>query len=264
VEPETISLRVAQGVEVHAQLFVKPGVPGRRPGVVYVHGGPQRQMFPAWHSMEYYLRAYALNQYLASRGFLVLSVNFRGGTGYGRGYRFFARAPDRIRAAHEDAVAAATYLRNRREVDPARIGVWGGSYGGYLTALVLADNSDLFAAGVDLHGVSDVNAFHRDLGLIHGWDPADQKLAHSVSPVADLSRWRSPVLLIHGDHDSIVRFSQSADLAQRLSALPRPPEVETLLLPDEVHLILRFSSWVTGLGAAAEFLERRLGPALQR
>ncbi len=83
--------------------------------------------------MDYYHRTYAMNQYLAARGFVVLSVNFRGGTGYGRDFRLPSGLP-REEAAYQDILAAARFLRGRPDVDPARLGIWGGSYGGYLTA----------------------------------------------------------------------------------------------------------------------------------
>src|SRR6185295_4049601 len=102
-----------------------------------------------------YHNAYAMNQYLASKGYVALAVNFRLGIGYGRAFRTAERQGPRGASEYQDILAAAKFLRARSDVDSNHIGLWGGSYGGYLTALGLARDSDLFAAGVDLHGVHD-------------------------------------------------------------------------------------------------------------
>src|SRR5712692_7352852 len=112
-------------------------------------------MVLAWHYSEYYHNAYALNQYLAGRGYVVLIVNYRSGIGYGVEFREALNYGARGASEFNDVLGAGLYLRSRADVDPRRIGLWGGSYGGYLTALGLARASDLFAAGVDLYGVHD-------------------------------------------------------------------------------------------------------------
>ena len=206
----------------------------------------------------YYHRPYAMNQHLASKGHVVLSVNFRSGTGYGRAFRLAPRRGPQGAAEYQDVLAAARYLRGRSDVDPSRIAIWGNSYGGYLTALALARDPALFVAGVDIHGPHDWSAFLRTEEPDRAWDATDMRLAVASSPIFSLGRWRAPVLIVHGDHDAIVRFSQSLDLVQRLETLPHPPEVETLLLPDEVHIFLRYSSWMAILERASEFFDRRL------
>jgi dipeptidyl aminopeptidase/acylaminoacyl peptidase len=261
VEPQFVSVRAADSLDVRMQLFLPPGgAAGRRPAVIFFHGGPSRQMLLGWHYMYYYHNAYAFNQYLASRGFVVLSVNYRGGIGYGRDFRQAPRRGMRGASEYLDVLAAAAWLRARPDVDSTRIGLWGGSYGGYLTALGLARNSDLFAAGVDLHGVHD---WSLDRGVPVGARaprPADSVLAlwRASSPVADVERWRSPVLLIQGDDDRNVSFSQTVDLAQRL----RRQGVETRLLvfPDDVHDFLRHAHWLAAYTAGAEFLIAKLMP----
>ncbi len=114
------------------RALARRGVGARKPAVVFAHGGPPRQMLLGWHYRFYYANSYALNQYLASRGFVVLSVNFRLGIGYG--YDFHQPRDGGIRGASEyqDVLAAGKYLQARADVDPARVGIWGGSYGGYL------------------------------------------------------------------------------------------------------------------------------------
>src|SRR5439155_1331891 len=126
-------------------------------------------------------------------------------------------------AEYRDVQAAAAYLRSQPRVDASRIGIYGGSYGGYLTALALARNSDLFAAGVDIHGVHDWTT-ERARGMLERqrYEQAPDvaaalDTAWRSSPVSSVGTWRSPVLLIHGDDDRNVRFAQSTDLARRLA-----------------------------------------------
>jgi len=258
VEPQLFTVRGSDSLDVRMQLFLPPGAAtGRRPAVIFFHGGPSRQMLLGWHNMFYYHNAYAFNQYLASRGFVVLSVNYRGGIGYGRAFRQAPRRGMRGASEYADVLTAAAWLRARPDVDSMRIGLWGGSYGGYLTALGLARNSDLFAAGFDLHGVHD---WTKDRGA-----PAPQAadsvvaLWRASSPVADLDRWRSPVFLVHGDDDRNVAFAQTVDLAHQLRR--RGVEVHELVFPDEVHDFLRQAHWLAALSAGADFLIAKLmGP----
>jgi dipeptidyl aminopeptidase/acylaminoacyl peptidase len=262
VLPEAVTFAAADGLSIHGQLFLPPTPPpagGRRPAIVFFHGGSQRQMLLGFHYMAYYHNAYAMNQYLASLGYLVLAVNYRSGIGYGMPFREAEHYGATGASEYNDVLGAGRYLRGRADVDPARIGAWGGSYGGYLTALALARSSDLFAAGVDLHGVHDWNLEFE--ALVPGWDVArDQdarRLAFRSSPMADVATWRSPVLLIQGDDDRNVAFAQTVQLTEDLRN--RGVHVETLVFPDEIHDFLRHADWLAAYHAAADFFGRTLG-----
>jgi dipeptidyl aminopeptidase/acylaminoacyl peptidase len=264
VVPRKIVFRSADGTDVHGQLFERPGGPARKPAVIFVHGGPPRQMLLGWHYSDYYSNAYAVNQYLAHRGFVVLSVNFRLGIGYGYEFHHPPAAGRRGAAEYQDIKAAGEWLRSRPQVDPARVGIYGGSYGGYLTALALALDSNLFAAGVDIHGVHDWSA---RLGAALGGDPRYEKVpdaeraaevAWRSSPASAIATWRSPVLVIHADDDRNVRFSQSVDLVRRLAAAGVP--YEELVIPDDTHHFMRHANQVRVNVKTAEFLERKLMP----
>lgn len=270
VVPKAVTYKASDGVTVHAQLFEAPAGPAKRAAIVYVHGGPPRQMLLGWHYSDYYSRAYASNQLLASRGFTVLSINYRLGIGYG--YEFHQPPAAGARGASEylDVMAAAQYLRTLPQVDPGRIGIYGGSYGGYLTALALARNSDLFAAGVDIHGVHDFTSQASGAGAaLQGamagsrFEPNDREKAMEVawrsSPVSSVSTWKSPVLLVHGDEDRNVRFSQTVDLARRLSSAG--VSFEELVIPDDTHHWMRHANAVTVYKATTAFFERVLGGA---
>ena len=263
VTPRGVSFKAADGVTVWGQLFERAGgSPNKKPAIIYVHGGPPRQMLLGWHYSDYYSNAYAMNQYLASRGFVVLSVNYRLGIGYGYAFHQPEGGGARGAAEYRDVQAAAQYLKTLAQVDGAHIGIYGGSYGGYLTALALARNSDLFAAGVDIHGVHDWTT-ERARGMLNRdrYEEAPDlaralEIAFQSSPVAAMATWRSPVLVIHGDDDRNVRFSQSSDLVRRLAARGVP--FETLVIPDDTHHFLRYAHIITVDSAAAEFLERKL------
>ena len=259
VTPSKVILKSADGVEFHSQLFNSGR--GKKPAIVYVHGGPPRQMLLGWNYSDYYSNAYALNQYLASRGFVVLSVNYRLGIGYGRDFQQADSAGSQGASEYRDVKAAAEWLRSQPFVDPARIGIYGGSYGGFLTALALASSSDLFAAGVDMHGVHDWTT-ERARGLLNRdrYEEAPDvsralDIGWASSPVSRVSTWKSPVLLIHGDDDRNVRFSQTVDLVQRLSKTKVP--FEELVIPDDTHHFLRHANWVRVDKATADFFERQ-------
>jgi dipeptidyl aminopeptidase/acylaminoacyl peptidase len=260
VVPEPVTFAAADGLPIRGQLFLpRGGASGaKHPAVLFFHGGSRRQMLLGWHYLDYYHRAYAMNQYLASRGYVVLSVNYRSGTGYGLDFREAANYGATGASEFHDVLGAGLYLRGRPDVDPARIGLWGGSYGGYLTALGLARASDLFAAGVDIHGVHDWNVVIRN--FVDTYNPSSRadeaRVAFDSSPMASVSTWRSPVLLIHGDDDRNVPFSETVNLAEALRR--QGVEFEQLIFPDEVHGFLRHSNWLRAFEAAGEFFDRKL------
>jgi dipeptidyl aminopeptidase/acylaminoacyl peptidase len=255
VVPEQVTFKAADGTEIHGQLFKPENASGKLPALVFMHGGPVRQMLLGWHYLYYYHNSYAMNQYLASRGYMVLSVNYRSGIGYGRAFRLAQHRGARGASEYQDIVAGAKYLRDRDEVDKKRIGLWGGSYGGYLTALGLARNSDIFAAGVDFHGVHDWS--QRVAGLPLPVEAPDRaRLARESSPIASVDKWKSPVLLIHGDDDRNVEFSQTVNLVRRLRA--NGVYFEQLIFPDEIHDFLRHQDWLRAYHAGAEFFDKHL------
>ncbi len=250
--PQPVTFASADGLTIHGQLFLPPNrSAGRAPGVIFFHGGSRRQMLLGWNYRSYYHNAYALNQYLANKGYIVLSVNYRSGIGYGLNFREALNFGSTGASEYNDVLAAGQFLRARADVDPARIGVWGGSYGGYLTAMALARASDIFKVGVDLHGVHDWSVEYD----IPATDPA-AKVAFDSSPMAYVGSWRSPVLLMHGDDDRNVKFNQTVVLADALRQRQVP--VEELIFPDEVHEFLLYRHWLEALAAADRFLEKYL------
>jgi dipeptidyl aminopeptidase/acylaminoacyl peptidase len=262
VTPQQVIFKSKDGFTIHGQLFLPKDAGKKLPALVFIHGGPSRQMMLGFHSLDYYHNTYAANQYLASRGYAVLSVNYRLGIMYGRDFREPPNTIWRGAAEYKDIVAAGTYLQSRPQIDPQRIGLWGGSYGGVLTAMGLAKNSDIFKAGVDFHGVHDWSvfltqrAYFGSLALRPPDEDAAVKLAWQSSPDAYVETWRSPVLLIHGDDDRNVPFEQTVDLAQRLRDHHVP--FEQLILPDEIHDFLLWKTLIRSYSATADFFDRTL------
>jgi dipeptidyl aminopeptidase/acylaminoacyl peptidase len=259
VTPQQVVFSAADGMQIHGQLFLPKNGAGKHPAVVFFHGGSRRQMLLGFHYMYYYSNAYAMNQFLASKGYVVLSVNYRSGIGYGLNFREALNYGATGGSEYNDVMGAGMYMANRADVDARRIGVWGGSYGGYLTAMALSRSSDLFAAGVDFHGVHDWSTRGGSVANPN-LDPETQReatrIAHESSPMASVKGWKSPVLLVHGDDDRNVAFSQDVQLVEALRA--QGTEFEELIFPDEIHDFLLLEHWVKAMKAGADFLDRKL------
>ena len=245
VTPQIVITKAPDGLEIHNQLFLpkdlKPGE--RRPAMVFVHGGPMRQMLPGYHYMQFYHWAYAINQWLASQGYVVLSINYRLGIGYGRSFRNAQNTNARGNAEYQDVVAGGKYLQSRPDVDPARVGIWGLSYGGLLTSQALARNSDIFVAGVDLAGVH-----------LYGNSLDSTNLGYRSSAISAIDTWKSPVFLVHGDDDRNVAFSQTVGLVQLLRA--RNIYYELTVIPDDLHESMLHSRWIDTWNRMGDFLKR--------
>src|SRR5581483_7153099 len=257
VEPQPVVYAATDGLTIHADLFLPPGSDAclPHPAIVFVHGGSQRQMLLGWHTMGYYSNAYALNQYLANHGYVVLAINYRSGIGYGLNFREALEYGATGASEFRDVVGAGLYLRSRCDVQPDHIGIWGG----FLTALALARESSLFSAGVDMSGVHDWNIDHPENFQISDTAAdvnARWRLAWKSSPLASVQLWRSPVLLIQGDDDDEVPFLQTMQLAAALRE--KKVVAETLVFPDEVHDFLLHRDWLAAYTATVDFFDRHL------
>jgi dipeptidyl-peptidase 4 len=247
VAPEPVLLKADDGLEFHNQLFLPKGMaPGdRRPAIIFVHGGPIRQMLLGYHYMDFYHMAYAVNQWLASQGYIVMSVNYRSGIGYGKSFRTAPNTGGRGNAEYRDVIAAGKYLQSRPDVDPARIGIWGLSYGGVLTSQALARNSDVFAAGVDMAGV-------------HLWGNSldTSAVSYKSSTISAIDGWKSPVLIWQNDDDRNVDFSQTIGLVDLLRA--RNVYFELMVNPDDTHETLLHRRWLAIYARMQTFFDRFL------
>ena len=254
VVPQNVTLTAEDGIEFHNQLFLPPDLrPGeQRPALLFIHGGSRRQMLLGYHHLGGYHQAYAMNQYFASQGYVVMSVNYRSGIGYGREFRNSPGRGWQGNTEYRDILAAGKYLQSRDDVDASRVGLWGSSYGGTLTAQGLARNSDVFAAGVDMAGShlwgpvpSSARRFRRRV---------DPDVSWQASSISEIENWTSPVLLIEGD--AYASFSQTVGLVQLLRA--HDVEFELMVFPDGVHGRLFFRRSVEAFQASDDFLDRKL------
>jgi dipeptidyl aminopeptidase/acylaminoacyl peptidase len=265
VRPEVVKFQSTDGVEVYGQLFRPPKTDKPVPVVVSLHGGPTWEMFPAWHPVRAYAYSYGFNQYLAQQGIAVLSVNYRGGTGYGYSFRKPRGLGWVDSIEFQDVAAAALWLSKQPGIDASRMGVWGPSYGGYLTLLAMGRKDVNFRVGVDMFGL-----YSWTQTLTEAWDsklflyesrtpeiPTDRsRRAFSSSPESVIQNFRGPVLAIHGDNDSNVPFDQTIELVAAMRA--RGFDVRELILPNEIHGFQLFRSWVQSLSEGAALLEQEL------
>jgi dipeptidyl aminopeptidase/acylaminoacyl peptidase len=256
VMPQAVTFTAKDGQETHAQLFLPGETTSKpRPAILFFHGGPQRQMFLGFNTHRSYSRIYAFNQYLVAEGYIVLSVNYRGGTGYGLDYREADNLGPGGSSELNDLVGAITYLRGRQDVDSHRLGIWGPSYGGLMTALGLARASDAFAAGIDYAGIHNWSTLLSSVGEpIDGRDANRQ--AVESSPIATIDQWHSPVLLVQADNDSVVPSQQAAELIEGLRS--HNIEHDVIMIPNEIHDMARYSSWMMLFNAADVYFDRQL------
>ncbi len=249
VEPQLVITHPEdRAFEIKNQLFLpKNSQPGQRhPAMIFVHGGPVRQMLLGYHYRYVYHQFYGINQWLAARGYVVLSINYRGGVGYGRSFQNAPGINLRGNSEYQDVLAGAKYLQSRADVDPKRIGIYGLSYGGLLTAQALARNSDIFAAGVDYAGVH-----------LYGSSLDPTTVSYQSSAISQIDKWRSPVLIIQGDDDRNVFFAQTVGLVQLLRQ--RDIYYELIVQPDDVHDSLLHRRWLEWLVRMDGFLQKFLG-----
>lgn len=242
VKPELIEFPGTDGQKAYGQLFV-PSQPNGC-AIIFAHGGIRRQMLPGFHYLDAYSYLYEMNQYLTSRGCVVLSVEYRSSIMRGEAFR---NAPGWGYAGNTemlDVVGAAKYLLARKDVDPARaVGVFGLSWGGYITSQALSRYSDIFKVGFDMAGVHDA--------------PGDR---FKYAAMSAIDTWTSPVLLAQGDDDRNVTFSEGIKLARALQL--KRPNVEFVqrVFPGETHdLYLTFDHLVGIYDEGSQFLLRHLG-----
>ena len=260
VTPQLVSFKSKDGLQLYGQIFLPPNYNSgkKHPALLFFHGGSRRQMLLGFHYMGYYSNDYAMNQYYAQQGYIVLAVNYRSGIGYGMEFREALHYGANGGSEYNDVYAAGLYMKNRNDVDANRIGLWGGSYGGYLTAMGLSRNSDIFHCGVDIHGVHDWNEELKN--WVADYDPATRasfaSTATASSPVYFLDGWKSPVLFIHGDDDRNVPFDQTVMIIEKLRK--KKVYFEQLIIPDEIHDFLLHKTWLTGYHRAADFFNRMM------
>ncbi|HTG99051.1 MAG TPA: alpha/beta fold hydrolase [Vicinamibacterales bacterium] len=244
IDAKVITFTARDGVAVHARLFTPEMIGARRdparPGVVFVHGaGYAQNAHKYWAS---YFREYMFHNLLASRGYVVLDVDYRASSGYGRDWR---TAIYRHMGGKdlEDIVDGAKYLTAKEQVNPKRIGVYGGSYGGFITLMAMFTTPDVFAAGAALRPVTDWAHYnHGYTSNILNVPQKDMEAYRRSSPIYFAEGLKGALLICHGMVDSNVHFQDSVRLVQRLVEL-RKENWTFAPYPVENHSFTEASSW---------------------
>jgi dipeptidyl aminopeptidase/acylaminoacyl peptidase len=257
VTPEAVSYAAKDGQLVHAQLFLPrdAGSAKPHPAIMFFHGGPRRQMLLGFNPMGAYNWMYALNQRFVSEGYIVISVNYRGGIGYGLDYREAKNFGPDGGSELNDLLGTVTYLQGRKDVDAHKVGIWGASYGGLMTALGLARASKDIAVGVDYAGVYNWDTMLSSVGV--PVEPGDAtRRGFDSSPIATIDQWHSPVLVVQADDDRNVPLQQSLELIEDLRL--HHIDHDEIMMPNEIHDLARYSSWMALFKATDAYLNRHL------
>jgi dipeptidyl aminopeptidase/acylaminoacyl peptidase len=257
VAPQAVTYAAKDAQLVHAQLFLPrdAGSAKPHPAIMFFHGGPRRQMLLGFNPMGAYNWMYALNQRFVSEGYIVISVNYRGGIGYGLDYREAKNFGPDGGSEVNDILGTVSYLQGRKDVDARKVGIWGASYGGLMTALGLARASKDIAVGVDYAGVYNWDTMLASVGVPVEPGEATRRGLDS-SPIATIDQWHSPVLVIQADDDRNVPLQQSLELIEDLRL--HHVDHDEIMIPNEIHDLAHYSSWITLFKATDAYLGRYL------
>ena len=253
VDVELISYPTFDGRDIPAWLY-RPAVDGPAPVVLSIHGGPEAQEHPVYHPVY---------QYLLSRGIAVLATNIRGSTGYGKTYQRLIQR-DWGGGDMQDWEHAVKWLHDQDWVDPQRIGVFGGSYGGFAVLTCVTRLPDYWAAAVDIFGPSNLitaakavpPTWRRMMKRFMGDPDEDAEMLRERSPMTYIENVKTPLLVIQGAKDPRVVKGESDQLVEKLQELGR--DVEYVVFDDEGHGFTKRQNEIKALKLSAEFLERHL------
>ncbi len=231
VRPELVRFPAKDGLELSGWLYRPPGAAGPRPYVLSFHGGPEAQERPSFRA-DY--------QALLARGIGVFAPNVRGSFGFGKRFVNLDNGPLRTGAV-EDIRAAADWLVGSGAAAPGKLGIMGGSYGGYMTMAGLTAYPDLFAAGANLFGVVNFETFFQHtegwmaaISTVEYGDPATQRaMLRDLSPIHQVDRVKAPTIVLHGANDTNVPVVEAEQVVASLKGRGVP--VEYVLFPDEGH-----------------------------
>ena len=254
VAPSLVRYPSFDGRKIPAFLYTPQGArkDGTLPTIVYVHGGPEGQERPDFaSSFQYYL----------SRGYALLALNIRGSVGYGRTYTHLDDVRKR-KDAIKDVEHAVRWLRASGWADPKKHVVMGGSYGGYMTLACLTMQPDLWAAGVDTVGMSNLETFLENTGpwrrplreAEYGSLARDRDFLREVSPIHHVHKIKAPLMVIQGANDPRVPKSEADQMVATLRDKGHP--VEYLLFADEGHGVAKLPNRVKSFTATAAFLDK--------
>ena len=256
VEPEIERFASFDGEQIPVFVYRPREATGDVPVVAVIHGGPESQFVPTFNPVV---------QYLVHRGYAVVAPNVRGSTGYGKRYTRLDDKRKRLDSVR-DLEALHGWLRAYPGLDASRAALWGGSYGGYMVLAGLAFQPDLWAAGVDIVGVSSFVTFlentspwrrafrEREYGSLE----EDRDFLHDVSPLTHVDKIKAPLFIIHGTNDPRVPLAEAHQLHAALEA--KGVATDLLVYPDEGHGLAKLKNRLDAYPKAIDFLDRILRP----
>lgn len=252
--PELLTYTAHDGVELSGWLYRPAGVQGAVPTVLSFHGGPEGQERPTMNGTY---------QGLLSRGIAVFAPNVRGSSGFGKKFVNLDNGPLRVNGV-KDIAASVKAVVDRGIADPARIGIMGGSYGGYMVMAGMTEYPDMFRAGANLFGVVNFETFFKhsepwmaEISTIEYGDPKTQaEMLKSLSPIHKLDRLKGALLVLHGANDTNVPVIEAEQIVERLEARNVP--VEYILFPDEGHGWRKTTNRVKSAVSIVKFFDEHL------
>jgi dipeptidyl aminopeptidase/acylaminoacyl peptidase len=240
IDPRLVSFKARDGATVWGRLYIASNHKPGGPAVLFVHGAGYLQNVHRWWSQYY--REYMFNHLLMERGFVVLDIDYRGSAGYGRDWRtgIYRHMGGKDLTDHVDAV---NYLVNEFGVDPKRVGLYGGSYGGFITLMAMFTQPDVFAAGAALRPVTDWAHYNNGYtGNILNLPQNDAESYKQSSPIYFANGLKGALLICHGMVDVNVNFQDTVRLVEKLIEL-RKTNWEVAPYPVEDHGFEREESW---------------------
>jgi len=254
-DPEVIPIKARDGVTIYARLFTPVKQHPSRPAVVFIHGAGYLQN--AHRGWSTYFREYMFHNFLMEQGYFILDVDYRGSSGYGRDFRtgIYRHMGGKDL---DDIVDAAKYLAEKFPVDPARIGCYGGSYGGFLTLMALFKAGDVIKAGAALRPVSDWAHYHSGYTAdILNLPQKDPEAFKQSSPIYFAEGLKGALLICHGMVDTNVHFQDTVRLVQRLVELGKE-NWDVAFYPVENHTFTTASAWTDEYKRIFKLFERNL------
>jgi dipeptidyl aminopeptidase/acylaminoacyl peptidase len=254
VRPELVTYKAHDGLELSGWLYRAPGVSGPGPIVLSFHGGPEGQERPGFNTTY---------QALLSRGIAVFAPNVRGSSGFGKKFVNLDNGALRVNGV-KDIKASVDYVVSAGVADPKRIGIVGGSYGGYMVMAGLTEYPDMFAAGANLFGVVNFETFFKNtqpwmaaISKIEYGDPdKEAEMLRQLSPLTRIDRVKAPTIVLHGANDTNVPVIEAEQVVENLKKRNIP--VEYVLFPDEGHGWRKTPNRIRSAVAIVKFFEKHL------
>ncbi|WP_144548524.1 S9 family peptidase [Bacillus sp. X1(2014)] len=255
VEPELISYRSFDNLEIPAFYSKPKDTTEKHPVVIYIHGGPESQARAVYNPVQ---------QYLLNQGYAVCSPNIRGSTGYGKGYTHLDDVRKRMDAV-KDLIFLVEWLKANKNIDSKKIAIMGGSYGGFMVLAAISHYPHLWSAAIDIVGMSSLRTFlqttspwrkkHRESE--YGTIEKDGEFFDSIDPLNFSDRITTPLLVIHGKGDPRVHINESEQIVDKLKK--RNHTVDFIRFEDEGHSIVKQKNKITAYKEMVKFLDHYIG-----